>query len=560
MKKIVLFTVVWFILSLIQSFFTEIIDDEAYYWVYSLSLDWGYFDHPPVIALLIRLGYALFPGELGVRLLPSLLGAGTFFLVLLMLKDEVKDFQLLILAALSIPIVHAHVAGFLAIPDLPLVFFATLFFYFYKKYLEEDSLKMVLFLGLSIALMLYSKYHSFLVIGFTLLSNLKLLSRRSFWFVVGISLLLYLPHILWQVKHDFVSFGYHLVDRNSPFKFSYVTEYIGNQILMLGPFSGVLLLYFGIARKTENKFELALKFNLIGFFLGFLLSSLKGHVEPHWTAFAIVPLIILSVPEIDKRMRLKRWFIGLSYLTLPFILFLRLAVMIDFGILPEQLSERFLNKKEHYLSIQKEAEGLPVVFSNSFQHPSLYWFFTKDASFSKNDRFYRKNQYDLMDREAELEGKKVLYFTRYYLPGSYSLKTEMGRYLIHKTPYFASFNRVEIKMPDIEWDFQIRETVKINLELGNPTDRAISFSDSCTFPQSLIYTLYSDKGNPRAFFAKYSSPLPSLEPGEYKTFPVEIRMPYVPGSYQLTFGFGAKNMPAGLNGKPVRMNVHSRSR
>jgi hypothetical protein len=23
------------------------LDDEAYYWVYSKFLDWGYFDHPP---------------------------------------------------------------------------------------------------------------------------------------------------------------------------------------------------------------------------------------------------------------------------------------------------------------------------------------------------------------------------------------------------------------------------------------------------------------------------------------------------------------------------------
>lgn len=136
----------------------------------------------------------------------------------------------------------------------------------------------------------------------------------------------------------------------------------------------------------------------------------------------------------------------------------------------------------------------------------------------------------------------------------------MGPYLIHKTPYFASFNRVEVKTPDIDWEFQIRETVKIDLELGNPTDRTIFFSDSCTFPQTLIYTFYSEHGKPRAFFAKYKSSLPSLEPGEYKTFPVEIRMPYVPGSYQLTFGFGAKNILAGLNGRPVRMNVHSRSR
>ncbi|MDX2430810.1 MAG: glycosyltransferase family 39 protein [Bacteroides sp.] len=560
MKRIVIFTLVWFVFSLVQAFFTEIVDDEAYYWVYSRALDWGYFDHPPMIALLIKMGYALFPGELGVRLLPSLLGAGTIFLVFLMLKDKVKDLRLLMLVSLSIPLVHSHVAGPLAIPDLPLVFFATLFFYFYKRYLDKETPLIIFMLGLSITLMLYSKYNGFLVIGFTILSNLKLLTRRSFWVLVAISVTLYLPHILWQVKHDFVSFGYHLVDRNAPFEFKYLVEYIGNQILMVGPFCWVILIYLGFARKAENKFELALKFNLFGFFLGFMISSLKGHVEPHWTAFAIVPLIMLSVPEIDKRMRLKKWVLVLSYLTLPLIFLLRLFVITDIGILPEPLSHRFLHKKEYYLQIKEGAGDRPVVFTNSYQHPSLYWYFTKDPSFSRNDRFYRRNQYDLMNMEAELQGKEVLYFTRIAFPGVDSLKTTRSTAMVYNITYYGTFNRVEISLPDMEWDFEIGEMVQVDLELINPTDRTISFSDSCSFKPSLIYTYYSEKQKGRAFFAKYENKLPDLAPGEHVIFPVKIRVPYVPGKYQVMISFGAEYLPAGLNGRPVKMTVHSRSK
>ena len=101
-KRTLVFVIIWFILNLIQSYFTEIIDDEAYYWVYSQALEWGYFDHPPMIALLIRLGSSLVPGALGVRLLPSLLGAATVFLVFEMLKDLVRDQRLLMLAIFSI--------------------------------------------------------------------------------------------------------------------------------------------------------------------------------------------------------------------------------------------------------------------------------------------------------------------------------------------------------------------------------------------------------------------------------------------------------------------------
>src|SRR5664279_2164938 len=61
--------VLWGILNLLQAWLTPLNDDEAYYWMYSKYLAWGYFDHPPMIALMIRIGYSFFHNELGVRLI-----------------------------------------------------------------------------------------------------------------------------------------------------------------------------------------------------------------------------------------------------------------------------------------------------------------------------------------------------------------------------------------------------------------------------------------------------------------------------------------------------------
>jgi 4-amino-4-deoxy-L-arabinose transferase-like glycosyltransferase len=55
--------------NLIQATFTGLLHDEAYYWVWSKHLDWGYFDHPPMIALLIKAGTIIGDTELGVRLI-----------------------------------------------------------------------------------------------------------------------------------------------------------------------------------------------------------------------------------------------------------------------------------------------------------------------------------------------------------------------------------------------------------------------------------------------------------------------------------------------------------
>src|SRR5262245_15833853 len=47
---------------------TPLAFDEAYYWQWSKNLAWGYYDHPPMIAFMIRAGTELFGDtSLGVR-------------------------------------------------------------------------------------------------------------------------------------------------------------------------------------------------------------------------------------------------------------------------------------------------------------------------------------------------------------------------------------------------------------------------------------------------------------------------------------------------------------
>ena len=46
----------WLIVQSIVAFNAELFHDEAYYWLYSKYPDWGYFDHPPLVAMLIKIG------------------------------------------------------------------------------------------------------------------------------------------------------------------------------------------------------------------------------------------------------------------------------------------------------------------------------------------------------------------------------------------------------------------------------------------------------------------------------------------------------------------------
>ncbi|MDQ1333014.1 MAG: hypothetical protein QG576_1049, partial [Bacteroidota bacterium] len=72
-KEFLILLVVWFLINLTQAYFMEIMSDEAYYGLYAANLDWGYYDHPPMIAFLIRISSLIFSGNLGIRFMTVLL-------------------------------------------------------------------------------------------------------------------------------------------------------------------------------------------------------------------------------------------------------------------------------------------------------------------------------------------------------------------------------------------------------------------------------------------------------------------------------------------------------
>ncbi|MBS1503292.1 MAG: glycosyltransferase family 39 protein, partial [Bacteroidetes bacterium] len=200
-KPILYFLLCWTALNLLQAYVQEIHADEAYYWLYSRFLDWGYFDHPPMVAIFIRIGDSLVHSEFGVRLMTVLSSTLSLYVLWLIVKKYGVQAKWFILVVGGIFIFHLY--GFMTTPDAPLFLFTVLFYFVYQKYIGDDKLKWALLLAVIIACLLYSKYHGILLIGFTLLANLKLLGRKSFWLIVVVSVILFIPHILWQVSHGY---------------------------------------------------------------------------------------------------------------------------------------------------------------------------------------------------------------------------------------------------------------------------------------------------------------------------------------------------------------------
>ena len=439
---------VWLLLGLIQSGLTELQDDEAYYWAYSQYPDWGYFDHPPMIAFLIKTGYAIFPNELGVRLFPLLLNILSLVIIEKLLDK--KKFFLFYCIALSMAVVQ--LVGFMAVPDIPLLFFTALFFWCYKNFIRSPSLLHTLLLGLAVALLFYSKYHAVLIVIFTLLSNIRLLTKYPTYLAGLVALLLFAPHLWWQYQHDWVSFRFHLFENNAhPYKLSFTAEYIGGQLLLAGPVAGIILLPTAFLYKTKNETEKALRYTMLGVFGFFLLSSFRGKVEANWAIPVLVPLFILShqhLQETTTRFAIgsKKLLYKLLPVTLILVLLARIIMIAD--IIPVKgVRSRFHAWKEWPAAMKDRTKGLPVVFSNSYQLASKYWFYTGQQTYSQNFYTGRINNYNFWPIEDSVLGKPVYFLDIYDLwrfQNSITTKVWSIGYLYDSS--FASFAKIKIEV------------------------------------------------------------------------------------------------------------------
>ena len=84
--------------------------------------------------------------------------------------------------------------------------------------------------------LLYSKYHAVLIIGFVVISNFKLLKSYRFWIAGIFALILFTPHIWWQIANNYPSIKFHLIERAEGFRWINILEYIPNQLAVFNPF------------------------------------------------------------------------------------------------------------------------------------------------------------------------------------------------------------------------------------------------------------------------------------------------------------------------------------
>jgi 4-amino-4-deoxy-L-arabinose transferase-like glycosyltransferase len=360
--------------------------DEAYYWLFSRHLSWGYFDHPPFVAVMIRLFSFLPHSEIAVRLGFIGLQAGSLFLVLKILNKQYWNRAFLIF--LSFPL--ASFSGLLALPDMPLLFMTAVYFYFLKQYLVGDK-KAVIALGIAIAVLFYAKYHGILLIIFTIMALPHLLLRKDFWVIALLSLIFFSPHLFWQYENNFPTLRYHFLERpSSTFSVFRIFDYLGTQLILTGLFCGPVIWWRMIKTRPKSEFERALFFNSWGILIFFLVSTFSKKVEANWTISLAIPLTILGASfEIWQR----TWAKIILCISFAIVVSSRLVFVIP--DLPVKRSKEFHGWDYWASRVALACEGGKIV-ANTYQIASKLSFYL-DQDIPALNLHSRKNQFDLWD-------------------------------------------------------------------------------------------------------------------------------------------------------------------
>src|ERR1700685_4181107 len=193
---------------------TPLTFDEAYYWMWSKHLAFGYYDHPPGVALVIRLGTMIAGDtELGVRLVSILLALPMSFAVYRTAEILFGGQRVAATATVLLNVTLMAAVGTLIVtPDSPLLAASSFVLFFLAKVLETGRGSWWLAVGAAVGVALLSKYTA-LFFGPAILIWLVTVPKLRRWLIspwpyLGglVALAIFAPVLLWSADHHWVSF------------------------------------------------------------------------------------------------------------------------------------------------------------------------------------------------------------------------------------------------------------------------------------------------------------------------------------------------------------------
>jgi len=358
--------------------------DEAYYWLWSKHLAAGYYDHPPMIAYLIRGGTALFgDAPIGVRFLPLLSSiAASWFMWrsgAILLRDDAAGGLCCLLFNLTLMVAAETMA---ATPDAPLVACATAFLFALVRLDETHDGRWFLALGTAGGLSLLSKYTGFFL-GIGALAWLVWEPRARRWFLspwlyagAVIALGLFLPNLWWNATHGWMTFSFQFGRIGAGhFTLRFLAEFLGAQIALASPFIFILIV-LGLTRCPS-----VIAAPVLPSILYFAVHSLHDRVQGNWPCFlypflAVAGAVAMRAEWSGWQQSLRKW-TALLAVPVAFVLLAACYAQAIFGLIPlgrQDPFARLLGVGFDSLTREIERERTGAVAIITTDYASTAWF------------------------------------------------------------------------------------------------------------------------------------------------------------------------------------------
>ncbi|MEM8571273.1 MAG: glycosyltransferase family 39 protein [Pseudomonadota bacterium] len=289
-------------LALLPFSTAELYVDEAQYWFWGQTLDWGYYSKPPLIAWLLRLSTTLGADTpFWIHAPLPIIHACTSLLILASGRKLFGD-RIGALAGLAFATLPGvALASLLVSTDTPMLFFFASGLYAFMRLSDAPSLPWALALGGAIGLGLMSKYAMIYFPISALIAAILVPKARIAWrdiaIAAAVALLMISPNIWWNLTNDLTTLQ-HTADNADlegfQLEFGKLLEFWAGQFAVSGPilFAAFLLALRTAPRAPERTFLMVMALPTLAIVS---VQALLSGANANWAAAGHVAAVILGV-------------------------------------------------------------------------------------------------------------------------------------------------------------------------------------------------------------------------------------------------------------------------
>ncbi len=303
----------WLTITLVTSllirlgvaYWLPITGDEAYFITWGKNLDYGYYDHPPMVGWFLSLLLLFSDAIVWLRLPGILMFTFMGWVIYRLLKNAQVDEGKAAFAAILFLLAPLNLLSVLITTDTPLIlwsFISAIYFYQAQK---QDQLTKYLLAGFFLGLAFYSKFFAGLLgLAYFFYIVFFIRNQRGLKPYIGIAVVLLgvapfiILNLLWNYNNCWNNYLFNFVNRTSGahFSFSTIALYLGFLVYLIMP----SVLWYAFKQPLKNYFDILKK--PAGVFVGlfviplilFLLLSFVKKIGLHWL-LSFYPFLFISL-------------------------------------------------------------------------------------------------------------------------------------------------------------------------------------------------------------------------------------------------------------------------